>query len=220
MTDETATLVIPLVCPRCGGDLQAPGSSRVGVCLNCKIATFMGEPHKGYHLFFIEALVKKPSSDLIYAPFWVVKGAVALKCDDEKKERIYQNARPLGPLYFPAFWTPKAANYENLTVRYALAPESLAVDKDASGEILAGVLDPGCLPGMAGLCYLAYLDRLADVTGVEASYHVEQVAYAAVPFLKAGKGWTDGVLGIAFPGSYFFGGGPVSVLGASKPAAK
>ncbi len=217
MTDESGRLLVPLVCPRCGGDLEAPSPSRVGICLNCKVATFMRQPENEYHLFFIEARERRPSSEIIYAPFWLVKGSGSFNCGDDKKKRIYQNARKLGPLYFPAFWTPKAANYENLTIRYALAQESLVEDKEAHGAILAGVLDPSRLAAMAALCYAAYLDRLADVTGVEASYKVEQVAYAAVPFLKAGKGWTDGVLGVAFPGAYFFGGGPTSALNVTKP---
>ena len=215
MTDKDASLLVPLVCPRCGGDIDAPSPSRIGLCLNCKSARFMREPSREYRLVFIEAKEQEGASTLIYAPFWRVKGTGVIKTDDAKKLRIYQNARPLGPLYIPAFWTPKAANYENITMRYALAPDSIAEDAGATGNLLAGVLNPINLNGMATLYYLAYLDRLADVTGAGASFLVDDVAYAAVPFLKAGAGWKDGVLGLQFPGSYFWGSGPSNMSSPS-----
>jgi hypothetical protein len=215
VTDKDASLLVPLVCPRCNGDIEAPSPSRIGLCLNCKTARFMREPSREYRLVFIEAKKQEGTSNLIYAPFWRVEGSGAVRTDDEKKLRVYQNARPLGPLYIPAFWTPKAANYENITMRYALAPDAIAEDAGATGNVLAGVLNPMNLREIAVLCYLAYLDRLADVTGVEASFTVDEVAYAAVPFLKAGAGWKDGILGLQFPGPYFWGSGPSNMSSQS-----
>lgn len=139
----------------------------------------------------------------LYAPFWRVKGEVFWKTDQVEKARGYGRAKPLGALFFPAFWTPRTGHDENLTLRYGLLDAAPREAPEAEGPLLPGILDPGHLPEMARLTWMAYLDRLADVTGVEVTFRPDVVTYVAVPFLARGAFWEDGVLGLRFPSTYF-----------------
>lgn len=134
------------------------------------------------------------------APFWMVTGALKVSCGDSRKEAAYSRVRRLGPLFFPAFWTLRLSYYDDLTRRFALLePAQLAFGEPFQGPLLDGVRDPGLLPEMARLAWLAHLDRAADVTGVVASFEAERIAYAVVPFFEEGDHLVDGILGIALP---------------------
>jgi len=136
----------------------------------------------------------------IGAPFWMVTGALRIRCPDARKEAAISRVRRLGPLFFPAFWTLRLSYYDDLTRRYALAdPSLLSFQEPFEGPLLDGVRDPAPLSEMARLAWLAHVDRAADVTGVEASFEVERVAYAVVPFFQEGDRLVDGILGVAVP---------------------
>lgn len=194
-------LLLPLACPVCGHDAQGSGASKVFLCLACRRARHMGCPDRAYPFWFAKS--RRTGSPQFYAPFWRVEGSASLVVPDPAKGKIYRNMRPLGPLFFPAFWTLRAMHHENLTQRYALMEDPPERDADAEGTVLPGVVDPDNLPAIARLTWLAYLDRVADVTGVEVSFTPASVAYVAVPFLRVGEGWEDGLLGLTFPGAYF-----------------
>jgi len=139
--------------------------------------------------------------EVVLAPFWRARGRASWRCLDQAKIRAYGNARPLGPLLFSAFWSPKAVYYDNLTIRYALEP--FAADAaNLTGTILDGTRDPGAVAELARLTWLAYLDRVADVTGVELAYSLEKLDYVAIPFFKEGEFVVEGVLGLKLPGAF------------------
>lgn len=199
-------LLLPLVCKGCGRALAGGPDALVYVCTGCREATYMGDPGAAYRVVHVRA-GPAFSGPRVYAPFWRLAGRVTLLVDDEKKRRIYQNVKPLGPLLFPAFWSPKAAYFDNLTLRYAGAQDRIELEE--SGEpVLDGVRDPRVLPEMARLTWLAYLDRFADVSGLDVEFQVESVTYAGVPFFPAQGGFRDGILGIQLPTGYFSGRGP------------
>lgn len=194
--------LLPLLCRGCGQELAGGPLALIYLCPVCREATHMAEPGRSYRLLYARA-GPSFSGPRIYAPFWRITGHVTLTVDDERRRRAYQNVKPLGPLFFPAFWNPKAAYFDNLTLRYAAVQE---IDFEERQEaVLDGVRDPRTLPEMARLTWLGYLDRFADVSGQEIDYQVESVAYAALPFFRHREGFCDGVLGIQLPGGYFSG---------------
>ncbi len=194
-----------LACPRCQGELDGEGSSRVYTCAACRTARFMPAPEKAFPLVYLEAAVPSEGRRTLYAPFWRLEGRASWRCEEGSKAGAYRAMTPLGSLYFPAFWNPKAPYHENLTQAYALLPEPPREAEAGAGPILPGVVDPANLARMACLTWLGYLDRVQDVTGVELRFEASSVAYAAVPFFRGPKLWVDGVLGHTFPDAYFFG---------------
>lgn len=195
--------LVPLACKGCGQELAGGPHAMVFVCMDCKEAVYMGDPGRGYRLAFVRAGLSF-SGPRVYAPFWRLTGRVTLVVDDERKRRAYQNVKPLGPLYFPAFWSPQAAYFDNLTLRYAGVQERMEFE-EIREPILDGVRDPETLPEMARLTWLGYLDRFSDVTGQEIEYQIESVAYAALPFFRQGEAFCDGILGIQLPRGFFSG---------------
>jgi hypothetical protein len=176
----------------------------VFVCRTCRTAVCMEGPPRPYPLVYAGSAAKVPGPPVL-APFWRIRGRAAWKTDAPAKLRTYTNLRPLGPLMFPAFWSPKAAYYDNLTIRYALAStieEGAAVE----GTLLDGTRGTSALQELARLTWLGYMDRVADVTGVELDFHAEGVDYVCVPFGRDGDGLVEGVLGAKLPAAYLAGG--------------
>jgi hypothetical protein len=66
-----------------------------------------------------------------------------------------------------------------------------------------GVRSPEVIPPMARLLVLSYLDRIADVEGVDLEMSVQTLEYVGYPFWKDPEGWTDGICGLKFPPSLF-----------------
>jgi len=194
-------LLLPLVCPGCGRDAQGSGASKVYVCPSCRTARFMDRPERTYPVVYLAG--KEAEARRLYAPFWRVTGTASWRIGDPGKARAYGNARPLGALHFPAFWTARSSHDENLTLRYALLDVPPSEDEAAAAPLLPGILDPEHLTEMARLTWLMYLDRVADVTGADLQFLSRDVAYVAVPFSARGQIWEDGVLGLRFPQSFF-----------------
>jgi len=198
-------LLLPLTCKTCGQELSGGAEAFIYVCLGCGEATHMSVPDYAYRLLYV-----RPSpafkGTAIFAPFWRIVGRATLTVEADKKRSAYQHVRPLGPLFFAAFWNPKAVYYDNLTLRFAQCPEKIEFDK-RSDPVLAGIRDPKVLPEMARLTWLAYLDRFSDVTGVDLQFQPERLDYCAVPFFKQGSFYSDGVLGIQLPPGFFAGSG-------------
>lgn len=194
-------LLIPLSCPRCGGGLDGGACARVFLCRSCAIATFDADPAQVYPLRYVAAPAGLGQADL-FAPFWRVAGDFAWQTADRQKQRVYENLQPLGPLLFPAFWSPKAAYYDDLTLRYARRPELLTLGPGQE-PILDGMRSPKALGELARLAWLAYLDRVADITGTEGRFEVKELIYVGVPFFSRGDHFEDGVLGCSVPRSFF-----------------
>jgi len=194
-------LLVPLSCPRCGGGLEGGPGARVFLCPSCAIATFEADPAQVYPLRYVAAAAGLGQADL-FAPFWRVAGDFAWRTGDRQKERTYGNLAPLGPLLFPAFWSPKAAYYDDLTLRYARRPELLTLGP-GKDPILDGMRAPRALGELARLAWLAYLDRSADITGTEGTFEVKELVYVAVPFFSRGDHYEDGILGCSVPRSFF-----------------
>ncbi|MGC8722518.1 MAG: hypothetical protein ACP5VF_01415 [Acidobacteriota bacterium] len=191
-------LLIPLDCPRCGGELAGGERALVFLCHPCRLAVSMHRSPRPFPLLYAKPSAGAGSGETIYVPFWRLEGKASWRAPNEERRRAYDRLTPLGPLFFPAFWSPRAALYDNLTLRYALAPASIALEP-GEAPVLEGVLDPADLPEMARLTWLAYLDRAGDVTGVECLFEPTGLAYVAVPFVRDGDHWVDGVLGINVP---------------------
>ncbi len=198
-----APLLSALTCSNCGSDLEGRGSALVYVCRGCLRAKFMKKPDAVYAFRYV-----KPVLDLkgpvVYAPFWRCTGKLRLKADDPRKIRPYATLKPLGALYFPAFWSMRLSYFENLTIRYALlAPGTLGFGDALDAPLLDGIRDPSVVTEMARLTWLAYLDRRSDVTGVDAGFEPQSLAYCAVPFYREGDSYVDGVCGVRLPGAFF-----------------
>ena len=205
MTPGAKPLLLPLTCKSCGRDLAGGGGALVYACLECGEATHMSDPDKAYPLVYV-----RPSPSFsgqpVYAPFWRLTGRVSLTVESDPKRSVYHRLKPLGPLYFPAFWSPQAAYHDNLTVRLALAQDRIELER-RSDPLLDGIRDPSVLSAMARLTWLGYLDRFSDVTGVELDYQAESVTYCAMPYFRQGGFFFDGVLGVQVPPKLFAGSG-------------
>lgn len=194
-------LLVPLSCPRCGGELDGGSGARVFLCRTCAVATFEADPAEVYPLRYVAAAAGLGRPDL-FAPFWRVAGQFAWQTGDRQKQRVYERLAPLGPLLFPAFWSPKAAYYDDLTLRYARRPELLTLGS-GKDPVLDGMRAPKALGELARLAWLAYLDRFADITGTEGTFEIKELIYAAVPFFRRGDHFEDGILGCSVPTSFF-----------------
>ena len=164
----------------------------------------MGREPAEYPLVYAAARSAFPGRK-VYVPFWLLEGEASWVCEDSRKARAYASARRLGALAIPAFWSPLAVYHDNLTLRYAMDPESLTFE-DRDDPVLDGVRSPEILPELARLTWLAYLDRIADVTGLELQFRASSLKYAAVPFFEDGEKMLDGILGVSFPSSMFAAG--------------
>jgi hypothetical protein len=131
-----------------------------------------------------------------------VAGEFSWRTEDRRKERTYQRLHPLGPLFFPAFWNPRAAYYDDLTLLFARRPELIVLGA-GNEPILDGMRNPKALCELSRLAWLAYFDRSADVTGVEGRFEVKDLAYVGLPFFKRDGRFEDGVLGCKVPATYF-----------------
>jgi hypothetical protein len=196
-------LMIPLICKGCGSPLDGSGDALVFVCRQCRTARHMAAPEKAYPLAYVKNHLEM-SGERLYAPFWRLAGQVHWSTLEPAKQRAYSNAKPLGHLYFPAFWSPRVAYYDNLTQSLALSKDPMLFE-ERSDAIVDGYRDPGTLGEMARLTWLAYLDRIADVTDVKLTFTVEEIIYAALPFFRAGDRYVDGVLGVQLPPAFFEG---------------
>lgn len=197
----SAGLLQPLVCPRCSGPLGGGPRALVFLCPQCAVATHASDLKKAYPLRYAAPVLYRAAPDL-FAPFWRVEGDFSWSTRDTQKRRVYGNQRPLGALFFPAFWSPKVAYCDNLTLRYAQEGVQMRLEV-GSAQVLDGLRDPQVLGELARLAWLAYMDRVADVTGVEGRFEVREITYAALPFYKDTGRYLDGILGVPVPEAYF-----------------
>lgn len=190
--------LLPLSCPRCGSDPLGGGASRVFLCPSCRLAVVPEEGSRTYPAFALRPRI--PGVRRTYLPFWRVTGRLILREDDPSKLAAWRRLKPLGAFFFPAFLLLRMGYYDDLTLRYGLL-EASDFEKDEGWPVPAadGVRLPRGLEEQARLAWLAYLDRAADVTGLEARFEAEKVDYALVPFFLEEEGWRDGLLGIRFP---------------------
>ncbi len=196
---SAGSLLVPLTCSTCGNVLAGGDAARIFLCRACRTAIFMEAQDRVYPAGWLSPRIGL-AGDPVGAPFWMVTGSLRVTCPDARKEAAFSRIRRLGPLLFPAFWTLRLSYYDDLTQRFALAdPALLSFGEPFGGALLDGVRDPALVPEMARLAWLAHLDRAADVTGVEARFDVERIAYAVVPFFQEGDQLRDGILGISVP---------------------
>jgi hypothetical protein len=197
----TAPLLRPLVCPRCGAPLEGGPRARIFLCRPCQLATYGADPAQAVPLRYVGAVKEFGAPDL-HAPFWRVEGEFRWQVEDASKARVYAKLVPLGPLFFPAFTSPKTAYCDDITLRYARRPE-LLVPRPGDAPLLDGGRNPAVLGELSRLAWLAYLDRVADVTGVEGRFDVRALTYVGVPFCRRENHFVDAVLGIQVPEVYF-----------------
>jgi len=198
---KESPLLLPLKCANCGAELEGGASSSIYICRNCRYAVYMKRPRERYPLVFLKARMKA-SGQKLYAPFWRVKGRFKISSLDKKQSRAYAHAAPLGDLFYPAFWSPKASYFQNLTLEYSAGGKQLEEEEGGSEPFVDGIRGPGPLGEVGRLNWLAYLDRKADITGVESSFEVESLAYVGIPFFRRKEGWTDGISGAGLPIGY------------------
>ncbi len=196
-------LLSSLTCSNCGTDLDGGGSALVYVCRNCLRAKYMKRPEPVYAFRYVEPVLDL-KGPVAYAPFWRCTGKLKLKADEPKKLRSYRTMKPLGALFFPAFWNIRLSYFDNLTLRYALLEAgTIRFGDSLDAPLLDGIRDPAVVSEMARLTWLAYLDRRSDVTGVDAGFDLQSLAYCAVPFYREGDSYVDGVCGVRLPGVFF-----------------
>lgn len=198
MVERKERLLIPLTCPECGGDLDGGNSARIYLCRECSYALFMERPGEKYPVRYVQAHVKT-ASQRVYVPFWRVTGTFKASGANKKQSIGYGRIRSLGPLYFPAFWSPRLGYFDNLTLTYSKEEAKMAFEEGRDDAILDGIRDPAILAEMARLTWLGYLDRFSDVTGLEGRYEVKDILYAGVPFFPDGDHFLDGVSGVRIP---------------------
>jgi hypothetical protein len=197
----TAPLLRPLVCPRCGAALEGGSRARIFLCRPCELASYGADPSGVVPLRYLRAGTEFGAPDL-HAPFWRVEGEFRWQTEDTAKSRVYGRLVPLGPLFFPAFSSPKTAYCDDITLRYARHPEMLAPGP-GDAPLLDGARNPAVLGELSRLAWLAYLDRSADVTGVEGTFEVRSLSYVGVPFCRRENHFVDAILGIQVPEVYF-----------------
>ncbi len=194
-------LLLPLLCKRCGHELEGGAQALVFLCRSCGLAVSMGQPDRQVPLVYVRARVEAGGTR-VYAPFWRLSGKASWSGARSQQDRVYSSLRPLGDLFFPAFWSPRAAYHEDITLRYALDEAGLETE-ERTDPILDGVRPAASLGELARVTWLSYLDRFADVTGVSLEFTPAGLQYAAVPFFIQGDRIVEGVQGTSFPGVLF-----------------
>ena len=199
---EVPRLLLPMLCPGCGAALDAGPGDRVGTCAPCASAYFLGSELERYPLLFAcpEGLLAQRGQNL---PFWRIRAAWTVAAEP-KKARLYGGLGTSGDLFFPAFWRPRMTYFEDLTWRYLRLPKALPCER-GDGPLRGGVRPPGVVREMGRLSVLSYMDRVADIDGVELRFEVLSQEFVGIPFLRTESGWTDAVCGLRFPPSLFPG---------------
>lgn len=199
---EPENLLMPVSCPACSDRLRLEGEDRIALCLACRKAYYLDRNLRSYDLEYLVPRVPA-SPDRVYAPFWKVEGAYSFT-GTPRQQRRFAGVKPLGALYFPAFWMPRFRYFDDFTLRYALLEAPIPVEA-GQDPVPGGVRDPDILGEMARLTVLGHLDRIEDVGGVKLDYAVRRVSLAAVPFFRQGDSWVDGICGIKVPLHLFAG---------------
>ena len=179
-----------------GGD-----RARVFLCRPCEVASYGADPARIYPFRYVAPSPDAGAPDL-YAPFWRVEGDFFWRTDDPSKARVFHHLSPLGPLFFLALTSAKTAYCDDITIRYAREPGLLKLCP-GTAPVLDGRRNPEVLGELSRLTWLAYLDRVADVTGLESRFEVKGLTYSAVPFCRTAGEFVDAVLGIRVPEVYF-----------------
>lgn len=200
--DSGGPLLIPMVCPHCGKDLEAGPGDRVGLCMSCRRAHFLGGAGGSFPLMYFHPVsggTGKPK----FLPFWKLEASWEIRCEPVKA-RAYSRFPARGTLVFPAFWRPSPTYSADLTWRlFGLA--QLPPLGPGEEPLPGGVRSPEVIPEMARLSLLSYMDRLADVDGVDLRIAVGSLEYVGYPFWGDPEGWMDGILGVRFPSALFPG---------------
>jgi hypothetical protein len=193
-------LFISLICPLCGGELCGGDSARVYLCFPCKKAFVMDNFPESLPLLIYKPKVAS-DSEPFYVPFYKINGQFKFVTQDEKKTRAYINMNPLGILYYPAFPNLRSLYAEDLTIRYAHGLQDVELEeKKNKVRMVDGTRNPVKLETIGKLVWLAYIDKVADVTGVEAEFSLSEVSYCLIPFEKSADGLKELMLGIVLKG--------------------
>jgi hypothetical protein len=198
MTEEK--LFISLICPSCGGELCGGRSARIHLCFGCRKAFIMDDFPQNLPLLIYRPKVV-PEGELFYVPFFRIEGAFKFAAEDQNKTRTYTNMKPLGVLYYPAFPNLRSLYSEDLTIRYALGLRDVELEEKKDKVIAVdGTRNPVKLETIGKLVWLSYIDKVADVTGVESEFRLSEVSYCLIPFEKSAEGLRELMLGIVLKG--------------------
>lgn len=195
-------LLVAMVCPLCGKELDAGPGDRLGLCIPCQAAHFIGHAGGGYPLRYLVPAFES-AGQRRFLPFWKFSGSWDIRAQPAKK-RLYARFPPRGDLFFPAFWRPALSYSADLTWRLFALPQRPSL-RPGEDSVPGGVRSPEVIPEMARLSLLSYLDRIADVEGVELDVSESSLEYIGYPFWGDCGGWTDGLLGVRFPPTLFAG---------------
>jgi hypothetical protein len=198
MTQEK--LFVFLTCADCGGELSGGESARIYVCFVCGKAFIMDKYPSSLPLIIYKPKID-PIAGLFYVPFFRIKGKFSFDTRYPDKARIYSNMNPLQTIHYPAFLNLRNLYSDDLTLRYALGLKDAEFVK--TGEkvrLVDGTRTPVKLENICRLVWLSYLDKVADVTGVEGEFEISEVSYSLVPFEKVDNGLRELMLGITLKG--------------------
>lgn len=180
--------------------MDAGSGDRIGTCDPCALAYFLGARLEPFPLRFVRP---PPGSGdgFSHLPFWRIR-AVWSVLAEPKRARLYAGLGNAGDLFFPAFWRPRMTYFDDVTWRYFRLQEPLPAER-GEGRLRGGVRPPAVVREMGRLAVLSYMDRIADIEGVEVRFEVVSQDFVGIPFLRVGAGWTDAVCGLKFPPSLF-----------------
>ena len=189
------SLFAPLKCNRCGNELKGGKNSEVYLCLNCRVAFIMTSYPSSLPLIIIKENFSATGT-LFYAPFYKMVGEFSIKTDDKKKMDAYSRLKTLGPLYYGAFYNLKGLYSDDLTIKYALAEDKIGEsDEIKNYKLIDAFITPVHLEKIGRLIYLSYLDKAADITGVDVQYKLNSIFYALIPFERNDNHLKELILG-------------------------
>lgn len=176
------SLFAPLECKNCGKELNGGNNSKIFFCFSCKIAYLMDNYPETVRVKVYKKKFKL-NGELIYFPFYRIEGTLSVNSDDSKKMNAYSKLKPLNAIFYPAFINLRSLYSEDLTLKYSLESQQFEEeDSLVEAKIVDVIVNPENLEKVAILYYLSYLDRAADVTGVEANFSLKEYCIALIPF--------------------------------------
>lgn len=193
--------VLPLRCPRCGGDLAGTSHDVVFWCEGCAV------PQEVVGAGFAERTGKLarpavPGGDEHFSlPVWGLRVAYVYQWDDPEKEAQAKLLPTIEWVYVSGFAIHNAAYYGDpglifterrvvLTPRDAREPAAVVAGCTRSQEEAKAFVEPHLL---------TIIDRRVDVTGLELSATVSEAILWGVPYFDEGETLRDGILGLKLP---------------------
>jgi hypothetical protein len=195
---KASSVLLPLICPHCGGALPALQQDSVLFCSPCsRFLETVGQrfvPRPGA----IAAALDASRRPALHLPLWEFEVTIDCAWPDPTRKAEASLIPPIDRVYVTAFSAHNPAYFGDLGViftekrvqlRPAEAPPRLA----------------GCVRGLEAAAafvephVLTILDRRVDVTGLRLTCIMKEARIWGVPFFETGQTLEDGVTGFRLP---------------------